>query len=96
MKQAYIPRLQRTGNNDYIYKQVRVRRRDGRATTMTFDWLAYSTLLRERKLSPRQFGRLVREAYEQLEATGFAPNVAASRQVWAHLTDRLHRTSHAF
>ena len=91
MKQAYVPRLQRTGANDYIYKQVCVLRMDGRATTLTFDWLAYSTLLRERQLSPRQFGRLVREACEQLETAGFAPDVAASRQVWSRLQARFQR-----
>lgn len=92
MKQAYIPRLQRTGANDYIYKQVRIQRTaSGRPTTVSFDWLAYSTLLRDRNLSPRQFGRLVREAYEQLEALGFDSDQAVSRQVWTHLQARFQR-----
>jgi hypothetical protein len=93
MKHAYLPRLQERRGHNYIYKQVRVTRADGTATTVSFDWLAYSTLLRERKLSARQFGRLVRNAHEQLEAEGFTPGVAVSRQVWNRLTARLLTTS---
>lgn len=49
---------------------MRVTRRDGRATTLTFDWLAYAMLLRERTLTGRQFNQLGQAIYCQLEARG--------------------------
>ena len=74
------------------YKQVRIAASPSRrATTVTFLWKDVQTLLRGSGISPKEFNRLVVDAYEQIEAKGFAPDLPISKQVWAALQARFQR-----
>ena len=90
---SYRPRIQLKTLLDgdetvYIYKQVRIAASPSRrATTVTFLWKDVQTLLRGSGISPKEFNRLVVDAYERIEAKGFAPTSPSrskSRQPFRH------------
>lgn len=74
----------------YLYKVVRIGPpHSPKATTVSFDWKRYNKLLAKHGITGREFGKLVRAAYAELAAEGFANTHSKSHQLWWRVVRKL-------